>query len=83
MNNEQQQTAEDQEQPTDARCPMPTGLNMKLPPRPFWPFGFAFVLPTSGTIPLFRGNAWVMGGNAWVMRGNAWVMRGIAWVMRG
>jgi hypothetical protein len=48
---------------------MPTGLNMELPPRPFWPFGFAFVLPTAGTMPLFRGNAWVMGGNGWVMGG--------------
>jgi hypothetical protein len=37
-------------------CPMPTGLNMELPPRPFW-----LVPPTAvGDRPLFRGNAWAM-----------------------
>jgi hypothetical protein len=51
---------------------MPTGLNMKLHPRPFWPFAFAFVLPTAGAMPLFRGNAWVMGDNGKVIGDNAW-----------
>jgi hypothetical protein len=63
----------------DARCP-PALIWSLLPPRPFWPFDFAFVLPPAGAIPLFRGNAWVMGGNgnAWIMGGNAWVMGGNA-----
>jgi hypothetical protein len=88
MNDEQQQTAEDQEQPTDARCPRALVLDMELneaASAPLFPFGLGpevlvlpscYVLPTAGTMPLFRGGAEVMGATGWAMGGNGWVMGG-------